>query len=97
MNTMNTPFPYQVIMLGDRRYTRHWNIAKHIGKPAGVITRLIDQGQIAVHLINAQVYIDVDEALEVLAKITVKKRVVNKRLKVVVEPEKVDSFSVKVA
>jgi hypothetical protein len=74
MNTVDPDFPHPIIIENGKRFARCWHVAQYSGKPVGVVTRLVDRGEIAAHLFNAQVYIDIDEALAVLSKITVRRK-----------------------
>jgi hypothetical protein len=58
-----------MIVQDGKRYARFNHFAQYAHRPVSVVTRLVDNGDIAAHLINAQVYIDIDEALSVLATV----------------------------
>jgi hypothetical protein len=64
---MNTDFVHPQIQHEGKRYAKPHHVVQHAGRPVAVIKRLVDSGDIAAHLINAVVYIDIDEALAVLS------------------------------
>jgi hypothetical protein len=66
---MSTDFPFPMIVQDGKRYARYSHVAAYAHRPVSVVTRLVDNGDIAEHLINAQVYIDIDESLAVLATV----------------------------
>jgi hypothetical protein len=65
---MGTEYAFPVIIKDKKRLAKRWYITLYSGYSITVINRFIESGDIAVHLVGAQVYIDVDEALNVLSK-----------------------------
>lgn len=65
---MDMAFKFTAIFSDGKRFGLRHHVARHAGCSIYNINGLIYSGQIAVHLIGVQVYVDVDEALSVISK-----------------------------
>jgi hypothetical protein len=65
---MSANYLFPIITQNGKHLALRQHVARHAGHTVGSINILIEDGQIEMHLIGLQIYIDVDEALTALAK-----------------------------
>ena len=61
-------YVFPVIFPDNKRFAIRRHVVNYSGYSLAIINSFIDKGDIAITLIDRQLYIDVDEALRVLSK-----------------------------
>jgi hypothetical protein len=65
---MTDDYPFPVVMQNGKSHALRNHVSIYSGYPVPIINRFIDSGELEIRLIGLQVYIDVEEALNLLYK-----------------------------